>query len=205
MKGFITKMLRTACGLGLLGMTGCFGYYDLVDPCYPARYDSMARHEVYDAFKPQVVNGHILDQTVWNYHFEAGTDKLLPGGMDHLAYLARRRPCPDTTIYLQTAQDIPYDPDHPEKFPEMRCELDTKRIQAIQKYLTAITCGSKPFQVCVHNPADPGISAIPMNLAVQRMYSGATGILSGGAGAAAGASGGGGASSAGGASAAAGR
>src|SRR6516225_8236195 len=104
MKGFITKTLKTACGLGLLGMTGCFGYYDLVDPCYPERYNSMARHEVNQAFAPQMQNGHILDQTIWNFKFEEGTDKLTPGGMDHLAYLARRRPCPDPTIYLQTAQ-----------------------------------------------------------------------------------------------------
>jgi hypothetical protein len=204
MKGLIAKTLKLACGLGLLGMTGCFGYFDLVDPCYPERYNSMARHEVHDAFAPQVNNGHILDQTIWNFKFEYGSDKLTPGGLDHLAYLARRRPCPDTTIYLQTAQDIPYDPEHPEKFAEMRCELDTKRIQAIQKYLTAITCGDKAFQVCVHNPGDPGMSAIPMNLAVLRMYSGATGGLLGGAGAAAGTSGGAGATSAG-ASASAGR
>jgi hypothetical protein len=194
MKGLIAKTLKTACGLGLLGMTGCFGYYDLVDPCYPARYNSMARHEVYDAFAPQVSNGHILDQTIWDYFFEYGTDKLTPGGLDHLAYLARRRPCPDPTVYLQTAQDIPYDPAYPEKFTEARCELDTKRVQAIQKFLTAVTCGEKPFHVVVHNPGEVGMSAIPMNLAIRSMYSGSTGLLGGGAGgAAAGATGGGGA------------
>jgi hypothetical protein len=45
----------------------------------------------------------------------------------------------------------------------------------------------------VIDPADPGIAAIPANLAVQRMYAGSTGILAGGGAAAAGPTGGGGA------------
>src|SRR5438132_1499098 len=33
-----------------------------------------------------------LNQTIWNHHFEWGTDQLTPGGLDHLAHLTRRRP-----------------------------------------------------------------------------------------------------------------
>src|SRR5436190_5624671 len=115
MKGFIPKGVTALCltsGLALGG--GCHDYRDLVDPCYPERYEYAARQEVHGALAPQVNNGHVLDQTLWNYHFEAGTDKLTPGGMQHLAYLARRRPAPDCIVYLQTAQDLPYDPATPD-------------------------------------------------------------------------------------------
>src|SRR5579864_9099990 len=111
MKGFILKTLAVvSAGGGLAVSVGCNGYRDIVDPCYPQRYEFASRTEVATALAPQVFNGHVLDQTIWNYQFEPGTDKLTPGGMEHLAYLARRRPYPDAMIYLQTAQDIPYDP-----------------------------------------------------------------------------------------------
>src|SRR6516165_440055 len=87
MKGFIATAL---CGAGLL--TGTFGctwwgiesYSDLVDPCYPARYDYAARQEVISAVAPQMSNGHVLDQTIWNSHFEPGTDKITSGGLAKL-------------------------------------------------------------------------------------------------------------------------
>jgi hypothetical protein len=206
MNGFIKRKLVAAVVLagGLSAAGGCYTYHDLVDPCYPDRYNYAARQEVYASFGPQAENGHILDQTVWNYHFEydeknrIGTDRLTPGGMEHLAYLARRRPCPDTKIYLQTAQDILYDPAFPEKFAEARSDLDSRRIQAIQKYLTAQTAGRPlAFEVCVHDPAEVGMSAVPMNVSILQMYSTSRGALpltsgagavnvSGGAGAVAG-------------------
>ena len=71
-------------------------------------------------FAPQVNNGQVLDQTIWNYHFEPGTDRLTAGGLEHLAYIARRRPHPDTAVYLQTAQDVAYDPASPDKLAETR-------------------------------------------------------------------------------------
>src|SRR4051794_34307779 len=111
MKGLITSAILCCAAAGL---TGCYGYRDLVDPCYPERYEYAARQEVKAALAPQVQNGHVLDQTVWNYHFEPGTDRLNQGGLDHLAHLARRRPAPDPVIYLQTAQpDVVYDPAAP--------------------------------------------------------------------------------------------
>jgi hypothetical protein len=150
--------------------------------------------EVLEGFGAQVSNGHILDQTVWNFHFEPGRDRLTRGGMEHLAYLARRRPCPDPVVYLQTAQDpeivveetsekvvkVGYDPATPEKFVEARCDLNARRTAAVQKYLTAYCAGRNVnWDVIVHDPADVGISTIPMGLAVQRMYSGSQGMLPG--------------------------
>ncbi len=193
MKGFITRALATACGAALLSTAGgCYTCDDFIDKCWPERYEAQARHEVNDAAGAQVHNGHILDQTVWNWMFEPGTDKLTPGGYDHLEYLARRRPCPDPQLYLQTALDITYDPAAPEKYPEARCELDAKRIAAIQKYLTAYSAGRhEDFQVSVIDPSDPSVSAVPIGLSVIRMWASSQGTIgvggaspAGGAGAA---------------------
>jgi len=185
MKGIIAKAFLALCGAGALaGVEGCNVYRNIVDPCYPERYEFAARQEVIGATAPQVFNGHVLDQTVWNYHFEydavnhVGTDKLTPGGLDFLAYLARRRPSADPVIYLQTAQDITYDPADPDALADKRARLDGKRIQAIQNYLTAQTAGRHAsFQVVVHDPAEVGISAVEGRLAVQSMYRGSQGTL----------------------------
>jgi len=184
MKGFVTKGATALCltsGLTLAG--GCWSYRDLVDPCWPERYEYAARQEVHAALAPQVSNGHVLDQTVWNYHFEVASDKLTPGGMEHLAYLARRRPAPDPMVYLQTAQDISYDPASADKFAEGRSNLDNRRIQAIQSYLNAQTAGRHvTFEVLVHDPSEVGMAAEAMGRAVQGMYSGQRGILVGAGG-----------------------
>src|SRR5438046_884319 len=112
MKGLIRKAaLYLGCAVGAAGMVGCAttgsscgcgggigggalpasanccSHKDLYDRCYPERYNNLAQREVNLAFTPQVQNGHVLDQTVWNHHFEKGTDKLTPGGMAHLQYL----------------------------------------------------------------------------------------------------------------------
>src|SRR5262245_17599496 len=181
-------MRRAALLLGgaasAAGGLGCYAYRDLVDPCYPQRYEYMARQEVNAAFAPQVLNGHVLDQTVWNAMFEAGTDRLTPGGLDHLAYLARRRPEPDPVIFLQTAQDVAYDPAAPDKMVEARNDLDAKRTQAIYKFLGAQTAGRGiPFQVVVHDPADVGVSGTFIGAVMLQLPGRARAGLAGGAGA----------------------
>ena len=203
MKGFITRALIGASGLVLLAASGgCYTMGDFMDCCWPERYEFMARQEVNEGFATQAQNGHILDQTVFNYDFEydiekgVGTDRLTPAGREHLLYILRRRPHPDCHVFLQTAHDVVYDPAAPEKFTLDRQNLDARRIQAIQTYLAAEGAGrALDFQVVVHDPADPGISAIPAGVSIQRMYGGAQGILGGGvggggAGVAAGATGG---------------
>ena len=169
MKGFITKAVLF--GTAAAGSVGCYGYRDIVDPCYPQRYDYAARQEEKRALAPQVQNGHILNQTVWNYHFEPGTANLTAGGIDTLSRLARRRPEPDAVIFLQTAQDLTYDPALPDKLSEARNELDAKRIEAMQKFLNAQTA-NRPvaFQIQVHDPDEVGIPATPVNNVVQQMY-----------------------------------
>jgi len=175
-----------AAGLaGGLAGSGCEHYRNVVDPCWPERWNYMARYETRAAFVPQVRNGRVLEQTVWNYHFECGTDKLNPDGLTHLAYLARRRPSPEETIYLQTAQvgtDLPYDQCHPEKLVQARRELDARREVAIKAFLEAQTADRPThFQVVVHDPHDPSIAAYPASLSVISMHLGARGVLATGA------------------------
>jgi hypothetical protein len=182
MKGLISKGLAVVCAtVALTTGSGCLDWLhprQLWDPCWPQRYAYQARQSVLEGMGGQVYNGHVLDQTVWNFHFEPGSDRLTPGGLEHLAYLARRRPCPDPVVYLQTAQDVAYDPAAPEKFVEGRYDLNARRAASVQKYLSAVAAG-KPvnFDVIVHDPADVGMSTIPMGLAVQRMYAGSQGLL----------------------------
>jgi hypothetical protein len=182
MKGLLTTGLAACCLATALGATGC-RYRNLVDPCYPERYEYMARKEVNAGLAPQVQNGHVLDQTVWNYHFDPGTAKLNGAGIAHLAYLARRRPYPDTTVYLQTAQDVERDATDPGVTAARRQELDGKRVEAVQAFLTAQTAGRGPlaFRVLVHDPSDPAVGGIPLSNAVQQMYGSYRGSLGGGA------------------------
>jgi hypothetical protein len=211
MKGIMARQL-TAVGLtAVLALGGgCEVYRNLVDPCYPERYESMARHEVSDATAPQINNGHVLDQTVWNYHFEPGTDKLTKGGLEHLAYLARRRPCPDGTIFLQTAQDVDYDQAAPDKFAKVRADLDRRRTQAVQNYLAASTAGRQlAFAVVIHDPSEVGLIGNAAGISVMKLYPSFQGSLpsatGGAAGAPAGGSGGGAGGAAGGAGGGAGK
>lgn len=187
MKGFIAKITTIACLGGTALAGGCVRYQNLVDPCSHQRYAYAARQEVHRAFTPQVQNGHVLDQTLWNHHFEfdevhqVGTDKLTLAGQERLSILTRRRPCPDTVLFLQTAYDLPYDPAKPEAFAQLRSEMDRNRVLAIQKFLTAQTAGRPlPFEVVVHDPSKPDLGAEPTRnsvVAPRGFYHGHIGIL----------------------------
>jgi hypothetical protein len=173
MKGVTWRAGALLTALLAGGSQGCFLYQELVDPCYPERYEYASRKEVDAAFCPQVANGHVLDQTIWNYHWEVtkdglGTDRLRPAGLDRLAYIARRRPAPDGIVYLQTAHDAAfYDPAEPMKFAEARADLDARRRIAILNFLNAQTAGRPcDFQVLVHDPAEVGLPAAVVARAV---------------------------------------
>src|SRR5262249_17343864 len=114
MKGFIGKALTGAAAA--CGMAGCCCQDKYIDPCYPERYVYTARKEVTAAFAPQVQNGRVLDQTIWNFYFDQASDRLNAGGMDCLDTLIRRRPSPDPRIFLATARDLSFDPLNPDRF-----------------------------------------------------------------------------------------
>jgi hypothetical protein len=183
MKGLIARTLTGVCAAGLVAITGCgsMTYSDLVDPCYPQRYEKMSRDEANAVSAPQIDNGHVLDQTVRNYDFDPGTDRLTPGGLEHLKYLARRRPHADPMIYLQTAQDVNYDPAAPERFAMARADLNGRRTQAIMNFLNANGAGSgQVFQVAVHDPAEGGLSGTGVARAIQGSNYSFVGTLAGG-------------------------
>jgi hypothetical protein len=167
MKGFIP---RTVLGLGLslVTLAGCAGYREIVDPCWPARYDAMARQSVNDVCNAQASNGHILDQTLWNYHFEhkpsgEATDQLNAAGIERLKLISRRRPAPDTHIFLATAQDIPdLARMAPEKAFAERKGLNERRLAAIHRYLAIQAGTAVAYNIEIHDPAEVGIAAMPI-------------------------------------------
>lgn len=198
MKGFISTARAACLVAGVVGLIGCHGAYrDVVDPCYPERYSFISHNIVCGIRKAQVNNGHILDQTVWNWHFDNGKAVLNGAGMDHLRYLVRRRPAPDNVIYLATAHDIRYDPASPEKYAEARADLDGKRIDAVKKFLGAHAPGADmSFQVLVHDPAEPGLPAEQMRMSHNLWNASAQGTGIGSGGSSGGGGGGGGAAAA---------
>jgi hypothetical protein len=135
-------------------------YRNFVDPCYPERYNHAARQAVIAPFAQQVHNGHVLNQSVWNYYFELGTDVLTPAGQEKLISLARVRPIPDPKVYIQTARDLPATLD-PAKAPDVRADLDVKRAAAVQRFLASQPAFGAPiaYEIYVHDSPTPGIIA----------------------------------------------
>jgi hypothetical protein len=182
MNGFVAKALAGLCAAGALGAAGCVevSYRDWVDPCYPERYEHAARVETNAVMAPQLENGHVLDQTVWNTDFEAGTERLTPGGLEHLKYLARRRPHADPVVWVQLAQDVAYDPAAAERYTQRRFELTNRRVQAVQGFLAAYTAGTgEEFQVRVNDPGEVGQSAAGVGRSVLLMHASYQGALPG--------------------------
>jgi hypothetical protein len=182
MKGIVTKWIAGAALAAPLSSTGCYHYQKCVDPCWPERYAATARQEVVAAFAPQVQNGHMLDQTMYNSAFETSGDRLTAGGMDQLDTMLRRRPTPDPRIFLATARDLNYDPANPDALVKAREDLDNRRVAAIQKYVAAQTAGRPMnFEVVVHDPMPVGDHADPVNRSIRLYHNASSGSLSGGA------------------------
>jgi len=151
----ISKALLGAAAL-LCGAAGCSCYRNMVDVSYPERYECQDREYVTSALAMQAQNGHVLDQTVWNAYFDPGTDHLTLAGIKQLTGLGRRRPMPDTVVYLQTANDIEVDPAKPEVMARTRIELDLARKQAVERFMVAQT--GLDFEVVMpHNPHVPSL------------------------------------------------
>lgn len=151
---------------GGLGSVGCVHgekasledrYRNWVDTNWPDRYSYAARQSVLAPFAQQAANGHFLHQTVWNFYFEPGTDKLTAGGMDKLNSLARSTPAPDTKIYIQTARDIVITPENADKVVALRNDLDSRRAAAILRYMSTQPGTSNTYEVYVHDAPVPGM------------------------------------------------
>src|SRR5262249_13962980 len=126
------------------------------------RYNFMARSSVREASIAQSDMGHKLDQTIWDHHFDPGTDRLNLVGREHLLYLSRRMPVPDFQLWLQFPHDVTKDRD----------VLIAKRKDAIRTFLTTQTLAANggAYQIALHDHAVPlhngGVNndAIPMVL-----------------------------------------
>jgi hypothetical protein len=156
-----------AIGCSLMA-TGCAGdrpslqdrQTDNVDPCWIPRYSSYARKSVLDVHGAQVANGHDLHQTLMNYHFEQGSGELNPAGRAKLDQILRQRPTVDGKLNLQTARDINYDEKNPGALQSKRADLDSKRINSIQQYVSASTAGRNvTVDVTVKDPSDMSMDA----------------------------------------------
>jgi hypothetical protein len=180
--------LATVAAAGGIGSVGCMGkpsvqdrYAGYVDPCWPERYNYVARNEVLAPFAIHATNGMIVDHTLWNYYFDAGTDHLNAAGRDRLDYLARRRPAPESKVFLQTTRDLVFDPAAPDKFATARQDLDARRVQAVQQYLSASTAGRPlTFEVAVIDPSEHSFIATGPAYATRgwsyRFMSGVSGV-----------------------------
>src|SRR5262245_20877685 len=183
----LARMLAIAGLTGVAVGSGCAPYRNMVDPCWPERYNYVAQREVVDAFAPQVQNGHVLDQTIWNYMFATGKDELNAQGRYKLDYMIRRRPQPDSNIFLQTAHDVAYNAQDPDRFAEARRDLDQRRAAAVRQYLNAQTVGRPmAFEIAVHDPFEVGSGAAyagaSMKLVNAASQSGPLGALMGATG-----------------------
>lgn len=180
----ILKAAAAVVAISGLGTTGCQSCYsEKVDPCWPERYNQVARAEVVAPFANHVGNGEVLDHTLFNYHFEAGSEKLTPGGMQKLDYLTRRRPAPPSRIYLQTTRDVAYDAASDDKSAAARADIDAKRQAAVQKYLAATTAArGLTFEIQVIDPADQSMNATGPANAVRGLQLQYQSTIGGGAG-----------------------
>jgi len=186
MKRYVRAAAAAAVAIGGTGSVGCVStgttsgaggpavgdgaiLRTYIDPCYPDRYNATARDEVLASFNPQVYNGHILNQTIWNWYFEPGSDKLTPAGVAKLDSLAQTRPMPDPRLYLQVARDVQVVNANVEGVAAKRDDLTGRRAEVVRKYMAsqpAIT--PVAYEIYVH---DPVVVGIPSDFSVQSFRS----------------------------------
>ncbi|MCI0682276.1 MAG: hypothetical protein L0Y71_09245 [Gemmataceae bacterium] len=112
MNGFIRRAaLGTCLGASVVSLAGCVpAYRELVDPCWPERYNHLARQSVRDTFNAQAANGHVFDQTIWTEYFDLrNATELNDRGRERLRYIALRKPVPDPRVYVQKTGDAMLD------------------------------------------------------------------------------------------------
>jgi hypothetical protein len=152
------------------------------DPAYPDRYAFAARQAVIAPFAQQVTNGHFTNQVLWNWYFEAGTDKLNGAGMEKLDSIARTTPNPDTKLFLQAARDIAVTPENAEKVVAQRDELTAKRAASVHKYMATQPGPGVKYDLSVVDMPTAGMPAPFATNAFRGQLRGYVGGISGGAG-----------------------
>jgi hypothetical protein len=191
MKRYLRAVAAAAiltCGLGSVGCASRTGvtledrYRNAVDVSWPERYNYAARESVLAPFAQQAATGHFYEQTLWNWYFEPGGDKLTPGGLEKLDAIARSTPSPDPKLYIQTARDIVVTPENADRLRTIRDELNAKRAAAIRTYMANQPGAPVAFTVEVHDAPVPGIYAPFAIAALQGQLTGYKGGIGGGGG-----------------------
>jgi len=156
----------SACGSGGCGAGGDGGgglgacYRNLVDVSWPDRYNYAARQSVVAPFAQQAATGHFLNQTIWNFYFDPGTDKLNAGGMEKLDSLAHATPGPDPRIYLQHTHDLGVPPENMAKAGALHNDLDARRAAAIRRYMATQFGPPMEYEVLVHDAPTPKVYGV---------------------------------------------
>jgi hypothetical protein len=175
---------RVACALGAGGVAlavCCLGRADGL-PSYhyvhqwPQPYAGQAQGQVAAAVALQAHNGHVLEQTFWNYYFKEGSADLRPAGRALLDRLVRREGEPVLGLYLQTARDVELSADHPGQYGRDQAALNAKRLQVISAYLAA-TRPDVVFTLNVHDAAPTRMAALEADGPVRELRVTAKGII----------------------------
>jgi len=175
----MTTMLRrilSKAGLGcaalaLMSVTGCYGtFHEVVDPCYPERYNCKAREEVGALRDLQEQNGTAIEQTLYVHYFKPGAAELNDAGVAFLERVSHRRPAPETTIYVQTAQNT-YDLDYrqADQLATRRNDLDNARKAQVEAFLRVARPDVTFTVVGGANPGREGINALEAATAVRNI------------------------------------
>ena len=152
---------------------------------WPERNGFLARQAVLHPFEVQANNAVSTDGVMLNAYFDNGTATLNGVGRDKLDQLSRKMPQVNSTVYLQTANDVVYDEKAPEKTSATRSELDGKRAAAVAAYLSSRpNTKNVPFNVVALDNADPSTYSAGPAASVRGLAggyrSGITGGFSGG-------------------------
>ena len=194
----MTRTVRTVAavllGLGAAGAIGCSnsrpglqsGFQNVNNNnSWPERNGYQARQAVLHPFETQMNNAKVGNNVLMNGYFEAGSDKLNPVGRDKLDQLSRKMPAPESTIYLQSSNDVAYDEKAPDKAIAARSDLDNKRAQAVLAYLgTRPSARGTNFEVqpvdiadAAMNSAGPAISIRGLPTQYRSTLAGQSGLV----------------------------
>jgi len=170
-KSYLSKAGLGTAALALMSVTGCYGtFHEVVDPCYPERYTCKAREEVNSFRELQIANGTAIEQTLYVHYFKPGSAELNDSGVAFLTRAANRRPMPDSTLFIQTAQNS-YDLDYrnPETYTSTRRDIDAKRKTEVERFLRAERPDFTFTVVAGVNPAHEGINAAEIGTGVRNI------------------------------------
>jgi hypothetical protein len=169
LKRILSKAGLGCAALALMSVTGCYGtFHEVVDPCYPERYNCKARESVTAYRNMQEANGTAIEQTIYAHYFKPGEAVLNDAGVAFLERITHRRPQPESTIYIQTAQNT-YDLDYrqADQLTQRRTELDNARKAHVEQFVKAVRPDVTFNVVTGVNPAREGINGLEISYAVR--------------------------------------